>query len=178
MKIYSLSLTFLSIMFSPAALGVRVDQEELSAALDQIASAASVEASVSFGVVEVKGSTPKAMLEDYARDNYGEPTILIRMTAAEIPEMDGGVEVLGFVKNVDAVDFAVPSAFNQEVSSSVEAAARRRALSGLFRVTKAGGLVGIESAGWNACGSIFPSLFVLDPDAKKVYTLTPDDTSC
>ena len=160
----------------------KVDEKAVEAALrvlEKTAQAGSTE-TASFTAYPVTGSTVKEMLKSYAevskKHDMLEVKIYTRMDASMIPSADDAQDIVGLAKNVDVAGFAV-DLYTLESDSQIKIL-RKTSLAELFKITKAGAFVGVESHSWNVCGTQIPGLIVLDPVAKKVFSLTPDNTEC
>lgn len=160
----------------------KVDEAMLNNAMDVLLKTAAPEEGSGARFIETKvvGSTTKEMLTDFGHKRgyeAGELKILMRMTASELPEVDGGEQIIGLAKNVDVVHLAV-DLYSEITDDGARAKLRKTALTKLFDLTKAGAFVGVESSGWGACGVMFPSLIILNPEKKKVFSLAPKNTDC
>ncbi|HVJ63749.1 MAG TPA: hypothetical protein VM901_00695 [Bdellovibrionota bacterium] len=183
-RFLALTLSFLSFAgLAHAKEKVEVDSKAINEALDVISALNtskeedSLLIPASFGKTEVKGEKPIDMLKFYV-DKMGQedPKIIDRMTEKDIPAADELPWTYGFARNVDVVHLAVDLSSN--LSGEIVKDLQKKALKELFKITEAGGLVGVDGAAWSVCGVTFPALLVLDPAKKVIYTLTPDDTSC
>jgi hypothetical protein len=166
-----------------ANLGFHKAMSEL-AQTAAISNDSDVKLSASFSVTKVKGNNVEDMLEDYARRTKYDMQalrIVLDLKSSEIPSSDDGSNLIGLGRNVDLVGLAIDLFDNLGSSASDKAiydVARAKALKALFEITQSGAKVGVESAGWNACGVTFPALIILDVANKTVYSLTPDDVQC
>lgn len=178
-NIRSIALFIMTIGF--VANAQSINSPAISSAISEISALSKFEGeeSVIFSVTKVKGFSAEEMLADYANQSgydISETKILLKMKSEDIPETDGGDSVVGLARNVDVVSIGtyVVSAGDQLDSKLIE----NKLLGLLFNITKAGGLVGVESHGWSTCGVTFPSVIILDMNKKVVYSLRPANTDC
>jgi hypothetical protein len=128
-----------------------------------------------------QGNTLIAMLRDYgdARE-YSDSDVYkvsTRLSQEEIPEGDDASSTIGLARNIDVAGFAV-DIYNKENDKTTLKKLQSEAVKALFQVTESGAFVGVESRGWDVCGSTIPSLFILHPVKKEIFRLVPSNTEC